>query len=112
MPQNHFLTVLAILIWVVGSARLTRLLLFDSYPPVAWLRAKWDDRTHQSDWNPLLHCAYCAAPYVTLVTGALSLWFLDVSVPFSHLSTWFWLIGGWAAGAYAAAIVVAYDGED
>lgn len=109
---SHFLDVCAVIVWVVGSARITRLICFDAYPPAMWLRMKWDERTIQSDWNKLLHCGYCAAPWISLLTGIVSLALLPVSVPFSHAATWFWLIGGWLAGAYAAAVVVAYDGDD
>lgn len=109
--MSKFEIVIALLLWVVGSARLTRLLLFDVYPPVKWLRDSWDMKV-TSNWNTLMHCAYCAAPYVTLVTGVVGLWLLPVSVPYSHMATWFWLTAGWAAGAYAAAVVVAYDGDE
>lgn len=115
--MNRFEIILALMLWVLGSARLVRLLLFDSYPPVAWLRDRWDRATSSEDgypgsWTPLLHCAYCAAPYVTLLTGVVSLWLLPASVPYSHAQTWFWLTAGWAAASYAAAIAVAYDGDD
>lgn len=108
---NHFEAVVAAIIFVVGTARAVRLFLFDSYPPVAYLRAWWDGRV-RGGWNPLMHCPYCAAPYLTLALGSLSLWALHVSVPFSHLATWFWLLGGWGAASYAVAMVVAYDGDE
>lgn len=110
--MNRFEIVLALILWVLGTARLTRLLLFDVYPPVAWLRERWDHYTAASSWNTLLHCAYCATPYCALLTGTFALWLLPVSVPYSQAQTWFWLPAGWAAGSYAAAITVAYDGDD
>lgn len=92
---------------IFGSARLTRLLIFDVYPPAAWLRTKWDDKTHQSDWNNLMHCAYCLAPWIVLVNGLLGWWAYETG-----WATLWACINFWLASAYLAAMAVAYDGDD
>jgi len=92
------------LLLLVGSARIVRLIAFDTYPPATWLRMKWDDRTHQSAWNELLHCAYCLAPWIVLINGAVG-WATEWHI--------IWLaINAWLTVAYLAAALVAYDGDD
>ena len=91
------------LLIVLGSARIVRLIAFDSYPPSTWLRIQWDNRV-TGEWNSLIHCAYCLAPYIVLVNLAVGM-----------LSNWFigWvIINVWLAASYLASIVVAYDGDD
>lgn len=102
---------LALVIGIVASARITRLMIFDHYPPVVWVRITWDKYTGSSPWNLLLHCGYCLAPWVTLAVGALAVWQLNIgwSTVASH---WWWSAATWLAASYAASIVVAYDGDD
>lgn len=94
-------------VFVVGSlstARIVRLIGFDHYPPAEWLRAKWDQWTRNSEWNLLVRCPYCLAPYVGL--GVL-LWGY-----FTDFNTVWWLANGWLAAVYVAAVFVSYDGDD
>ena len=86
---------------VLASARLTRLIVADTYPPVAWLRSKWAGLTHDGEWAALVSCSFCAAPYVSAVVLALGYW-LD-------WPTWWYVACCWLAVSYAAAIVVQYD---
>ena len=109
--MNHFEQVLALIVWTIASARITRLVIFDHYPPMVWLRITWDRYTGNSSWNLLLHCGYCLAPWVALVAGALGCWSLGIE--FSTLVDHWWLaVCVWLSVAYLAAITVAYDGED
>lgn len=109
--MNQFEQVAAFVILVLATARITRLVVFDHYPPVVWLRITWDRFTGNSPWNLLLHCAYCLAPWIALVVGLLGCWSLGID--FSALaSNWWWSVGTWLAASYLAAIVVAYDGDD
>lgn len=101
--MSHFQIVCAAIVAVFASARVARLIGFDSYPPVAWLRSKWDAHV-TGDWNALVHCGYCSTPYITaadLLWGWLTDW----------QEAW-WIVNIWLAAAYAAAIVVSYDGDD
>lgn len=98
---------LGLFVLVLGSARLTRLLIFDVYPPAAWLRIKWDDATHKSDWNNLMHCAYCLAPWIVLANGLLG-W---LAYETGWITVWS-VFNLWLGAAYLAAMTVAYDGDD
>jgi hypothetical protein len=107
--MTQFEWVAASVIAVLAAARLTRLFVWDAYPPTAWLRSKWDARTEDSDWNLLLHCGYCFGMYVALFVmgwGAVDLYLGDGL----HLA--WWVFHGWLAMSYLAAIVMAYDGEE
>lgn len=86
---------------VLGTARLTRLIVFDAYPPVAWLRARWDARTEDSGWNQLLHCGFCAAPWLAVATIA---WGWASALHWS-----WWVFYGWLAVSYLASAFVAWD---
>lgn len=96
--------VLIAIVAVGATARLTRLIAFDAYPPAAWLRIKWDNATGKSEWNTLLHCGYCLAPWIG--AGILAWGY------FTDYQTAWWLFCSWLSLAYAAAIVTAYDGDD
>lgn len=99
--------VLAVVVGIISVARTARLIVWDEYPPTVWLRIKWDDWTHRSAWNKLLHCQFCLTPYLT---AGLFIWYLIAERNGSDLGLAIWWIanGIWAA-SYLAAIVVAYD---
>lgn len=89
---------------IASSARLTRLLTFDSFPPIKWLREKYAGWTDGSDWQLLSYCAYCASFWVTLAVvtwGVLTDW-----------QTAWWFVNGIFAASYLAAILVRKDGDD
>jgi hypothetical protein len=101
--MSPFQIVCAALVTIGASARLTRLIVFDTYPPVAWLRIKWHTITKDNEWSKLVDCGYCAAPYFT---AALLAW--------GYFTKWqlaWWIVCCWLAASYAASIVVAYDGD-
>ena len=88
----------------LSSARITRLIVWDSYPPSVWVRMKWDALTNDGPWATLVHCGYCFGPYASaavLLSGWLSNW-----------HTAWWLVNTWLALGYVAAMIMAYDGED
>jgi hypothetical protein len=101
-----------VIVAVLSVARTARLIVFDKYPPVVWLRLKWDQRVPEGrPWHELLHCAFCATPY--LAVGMLAwMWVaLPGSDPYDQWSSaWWWLIvnGTWGL-SYISAIIVAYD---
>jgi len=106
--MNHvpgsFLWVAAVLVAVLSVARTARLLVFDEFPPVAWLRAQVVARLPES-WAPLATCAFCIAPYLAAGMGVW-MWLAWTGTNFHW--TW-WVLNGWWAACYLAAIVVAYD---
>lgn len=89
------------LVGVVGTARLVRLLVFDTYPPAAWVRSQWERITNDGPWSTLVHCAFCAAPWFTVITIGWAWW--------SDFHWTWWLFYGWLTASYLASIVVAWD---
>jgi hypothetical protein len=95
--------VAAVLVGIISAARLTRLFTQDTYPPVAWLRAKWEEKVGGTGWEDLATCPYCASVWITLGIGAWG-YLTDFQL------AW-WLFNGWLAAAYLVAMVVVRDGE-
>ena len=92
----------------LSTARITRLVTWDAYPPVAWVRSKWDDRV-QGDWNLLMHCGYCFGFWAAL--GVVGWGLIDLHLDGALEPAW-WIINGVLAVSYLGAITMAYDGED
>lgn len=101
-PSNHSWLVLALAgaCAALSIARTARLLTHDEFPPVRWLRAQALGRLPE-DWQLLATCPFCLAPYLT--AGMFGWCWL------SDLDTWWWVVNGWWAMSYVAAIVVARD---
>lgn len=97
----------AFLLIVFTSARLTRVLVFDDFPPAAWIRVQWDSRTAGSGWNELFHCPYCMGVWVALPVTVLAVGFtLGWGVFGTILGLW-WVFCAWMAVAYLSGIIVA-----
>lgn len=106
--MTDFEWVAVALVAIASSARITRLLVWDSFAPAAWLRMKWDDATTDktgkpNGWNLLFHCGYCMSFWVTIAV-VLSGYFTDWH------PIW-WLVNACFAGSYLAAILMANDGD-
>lgn len=100
--MDQTLLILAIVVTgVLSSARLTRLITQDSFPPAIWARTKWDDWTEDSDWNKLFHCHWCMGPYTTAFVG-LTGWLSD-------FHTAWWVFNIWLAGSYLNSMIVERD---
>lgn len=102
---------------IISSARLTRLAVYDDFPPVKWVRNKYQDRTDNTDWQLLALCGYCASFWITafvVVTG----YFADVYGPGDGnperdgLFLAWWFLMGILSTSYLAAWFVANDGDD
>jgi hypothetical protein len=90
----------AVAVGLLSVARITRLIVDDDFPPVAWMRREYMARTSAS-WATLPTCAFCVAPYV----GAVGLaWALA-----SDLNPAWWVFNGWLAGSYLASMIVVRD---
>lgn len=101
--MSEFEWIAVAVIATLSSARITRLLIFDKFPPIQWIRNKYADKTDGSDWQLLVICPYCMSFWVT----AAVLWW-------GHSSGWDlpWLLtNGVFASSYLAAIVMVHDGE-
>lgn len=94
--------VLAVIVGTVSVSRMARLLVYDEFPPVAWLRLKFFVAVGDSAWKKLGECAFCLAPYLSLVMIAWAL--------LSDLAWWWWLPNiWWGVMSYGAAILMSYD---
>lgn len=102
--DQPFIIVLALITAIVGPARLTRVLTYDTFPPAAWIRATWETITKGGEWAKLATCFWCAAPWITLVCIAWGL--------LSSLHWTWWLFWGWLALSYLASMVIARDGDE
>lgn len=94
----------AAVLTVLASARLARLIVFDVFPPVVWLRERFLIRTGGTAWEKLATCHYC-----------LTFWTTSSIVGVGYvtgLAWWWWMIVASLGLSYAAAIVVSYDGDD
>lgn len=87
-----------------ATARLTRLIVFDTYPPAAWVRVQWHRITRDGSWAKLVDCAYCAAPYVAAGILAWGYW--------TGWQTAWVIVCAWLTVSYLAAIWVRFDGDD
>lgn len=105
LTASHYELTWAFILLALGAARLTRLIVHDVYPPMLWLRVQYLRRLpDNSEWGKLVECHYCASPYVVAGLGAWGY--------FTDLQLAWWLVVGWLAVTYVAAIVVSYDGDD
>jgi hypothetical protein len=95
--QIVFTTIVAIL----ATARITRLIVEDEYPPSIWVRIKWDRLTRDGEWAKLVHCGWCASPYVAALVLGLGY--------FLTWPTWWYVACSWLAASYAAGWVVFHD---
>lgn len=99
---------LALAVLVLGVGRLARVVVFDSFPPAAWVRQKWSDWTAKhghDEWTILLFCWWCFTPW--LMAFALG-WFTLTFVATWVAWTW-WIFWGWLALSYVASMVIARD---
>lgn len=101
--MSEFEWVAVALVVILSSARITRLSIYDKFPPVQWVRDKFIDATDGTGWQLLAFCPYCASFWVTLVV-VLSGWLSD-------WHTAWWLVNGAFGASYLAAMVMVHDGE-
>lgn len=92
---------LAVLVGIVSAARLTRLLVQDDFPPIRWVRDRWDAALGDSSWTMLLHCHWCMGAWTTLAVGLSGL--------LTDLHPAWWIVNGWFAAMYAVSWVVNND---
>lgn len=109
----------AYLLTALASARLTRLLTHDHYPPAAALRRWWFNQTiakggWRAGWALLLTsehgtgCPFCAAPYVTALLMAAGMG-AGIWQPGWTLAGAWWTLAVWASLSYLAAMIVVRD---
>lgn len=112
--MNEFYWIAVAVITIVSAARLTRLATWDKFPPVEWLRNKYADLTDGNGWQLLAFCGYCASFWIT---GIIVGWgwlagVYDGDYDHSTAENVWLLMHGVLAASYAAAIVMANDGDE
>jgi hypothetical protein len=98
--DEPFILIAAFIIGVLGTARITRLLVDDEWPPVEWLREQYVKRAPEK-WEGLVECPFCMAPWVALLE-VLAAWIWD-------LPAWWWAGNLWMGGSYLASMIVVRD---
>lgn len=98
------LWIVAFIVGSLSAGRITRLFTADTFPPIVWLRIKWDDKTDGNSWNPLLHCHWCFSMWVVVPIG-LWAWL-------SNLHPSWWVFNTIMAAAYVAPMIVERDQKD
>lgn len=96
---------LAVVVALLASARLTRLVVHDSFPPALWARSQWDKLFKSQGWALLLQCAWCFGFWATaFVVGTFFLTFLATWI------AWTWWLGfGILALSYPVSQYVYFD---
>lgn len=101
--------IVAAIVAALGVGRISRIIIFDAFPPAVWLRIWWDTRVPETNpWRKLMHCPWCLTPWLMLlalgvfVAGWFVLWIAIV----------WWALLGWLAVSYVASIIIAYDEKD
>lgn len=99
--------ILGIIVGTLALTRALRLVVDDEYPPMVRAR-EWYCRHTPEEWNPLIECPWCAAPYLALPAV---IWFASlVAFPTNTVNNWaWWIINGWAAGSWVAAYLTVRD---
>ena len=99
--SREFVIIAAVVVGVVATARFTRLVVSDSFPPIVRIRMGWDRLTRDGSWSELAHCPWCFAPYATAANLAAAI--------LSDLHPAWWIVNGWLAASYAASWIVFHD---
>lgn len=109
MIPDWLTVLLAVAVIILGPARLTRLMYHDEFPPMVWLRIKWDDLTDKpgklGQWNKLLHCPWCLSFWVTLACIA----WLILAFNIEWLMWAWWVWWGALSAAYIGTMVIVRD---
>lgn len=102
--MTPFEYVAAMFVAVVCTARITRLITYDDFPPAVWVRNLWDKATRSSDWSLLFFCGWCMGFWVAV--GIVAWGYL------SGFSTAWWLWNSTWTVAYLAPILMTHDGDE
>lgn len=102
--MTPFEWVAAMFVAVVCTARITRLITFDLFPPMVWLRGLWEKITRNGDWALLFFCGYCMGFWVACANVAWAY--------LSDFSTAWWIFNSAWTVAYLAPILMVHDGDD
>lgn len=95
---------LSVVVAILGAARLTRLIVHDTFPPIVAMRIWYLDHVSE-EWGKLVECHWCMGPWMTLI--AILTWlptFWHPAVAFA-----WWIFYGWMAMSYLVSQYVHFD---
>lgn len=95
----------AVVVLVLGSARFTRVVYYDEFPPSLWLREAWDKITGESKWNLLLHCPWCLGFWAAVAAAG---WF-GVGLVVDWIMVAWWIAFGLLSLGYLVPMVIVRD---
>lgn len=114
--STEFYWVAVVVTTILSTARLTRLAVYDKFPPVQWVRDKYLDATDGSGWGLLALCGYCMSFWVTALVvlwgGAAHVYGHPPNPSGNYASLAWWTVNGIFAMSYLAATYIANDGDD
>ena len=97
-------TILAV-VFIVASARITRLIVADTFPPSVKLRIWYEDRA-SGGWESLLSCPWCFG-FWAVVANAAAGW---AAHGLGSLTWTIWAVGnGLMAASYVTSYIVFHD---
>ena len=102
---DMFVAVIAILTGLLGVGRLTRVIVYDDFPPSVWWRMLWGRWTGGTLWEKLFTCWWCLSFWVSLLCIG---WFLLIDVAPIFFWSW-WVFWGALALSYVATMVIVRD---
>lgn len=108
---DMFVAILAIVTGVLGVARLTRIVVYDEFPPSVWLRTTVESVLSQRGpyvrlWSKIVTCWWCLAPWVAL--ACILWWMLLIPLWIGFAYIW-WAWWGMLAAGYVATMVIVRD---
>lgn len=102
------LILLTIAVAVVGVARLTRIAVYDSFPPAVAFRTLWQKWTDGTGWEKLAVCWWCFSVWV----AALAVGWYIAGLFVAWIMVAWWIFWGTLALAYLAPMLIVRDGDD
>lgn len=113
--STEFYWIAVAVVLIIGSARITRLLTFDHFPPIEKARNAYidwtDKRAGTRGYGLLAYCPWCASPWITAANVLLGWWagVFSFSREQSGGFTAWWIVNGIFAVAYLASIFMVND---
>lgn len=99
------IVLLTIAVAVIGVARLTRVVVYDEFPPTAWWREMWAGWFHGTGWDKLFLCWWCFSFWAALACVG---WFIGGLYVDWVMWAW-WIFWGTFALAYLAPMLIVRD---
>lgn len=101
------LLLLTIAVAVVGVARATRVVVYDSFPPAVWWRSRWAIWTDGTGWEKLFLCWWCLSVWV----AALAVGWYIAGLYVAWIAAAWWIFWGILALSYLAPMLIVRDGD-